>query len=98
MLPIAKERRVGAQVSRDFFGLALLDCGSSGKQVVVVLRRHLNSFVEGDPDRSLRLAECAVGHNCTHEHTTSDQACTMSINPTTMVQRRPPVPEASFEP
>ncbi len=58
ILPIGKERRVGAQVLRDLFGLALLNRGSCCQHVVIVLERQLDGFVEGDTGRSGALAEC----------------------------------------
>src|SRR5208282_6511786 len=45
ILPIRKERGIGAQVLRDLLGLALLDRGRHSQQVVVVLQRHLNGLV-----------------------------------------------------
>jgi hypothetical protein len=40
-LPIAQKHRVGTQISRNLFRFALLDRSARGKQIVVVLERHL---------------------------------------------------------
>jgi hypothetical protein len=59
VLPIAEERGIGAEVGGYLLGLALLNRGARRQQVVVVLQRKLNGFVERDPDLAFAELESA---------------------------------------
>ena len=54
VFPVGENRRVRAQIGRDFRGLALLDGGPRSLQGVVVLQRQIDGLLQRNLDRSLR--------------------------------------------